>query len=117
MHMSELAISPRDVEAIRDWAARSENVRRVWLFGSRVKGGARPDSDLDVAVEPIDCQDDWCEHQTRWRSELAGRTDSQLDLWEYKPGRDTRLDAAIADGSILVCETPPNTSLERTREG
>ncbi|MHB1134119.1 MAG: nucleotidyltransferase family protein [Chloroflexota bacterium] len=30
---------------------RSRGVRQLWLFGSRVRGEAMPDSDLDVLVE------------------------------------------------------------------
>ena len=37
--------------AIAQWAASFPAIRRVWLYGSRVKGTERPDSDLDVAVE------------------------------------------------------------------
>ena len=37
--------------AIVTWATRYPAILRVWLYGSRVKGTARPDSDLDVAVE------------------------------------------------------------------
>jgi predicted nucleotidyltransferase len=30
---------------------RAEGVTRLWLFGSRARGDARPDSDLDVLVD------------------------------------------------------------------
>lgn len=39
------------VEILRTWGSSKPFVRRLWLYGSRVKGTARPDSDLDVAVE------------------------------------------------------------------
>jgi predicted nucleotidyltransferase len=38
------------VELIRQWAARTNSVREVWLFGSRAKGTSRPDSDVDIAI-------------------------------------------------------------------
>ena len=36
---------------VATWAEKYPDIRRVWLYGSRVKGTARPDSDLDIAVE------------------------------------------------------------------
>jgi hypothetical protein len=38
------------VELIRQWAARTNAVREVWLFGSRAKGTSRPDSDVDIGI-------------------------------------------------------------------
>jgi predicted nucleotidyltransferase len=35
---------------IREWATRTGSVREVWLFGSRAKGTARPNSDVDLAI-------------------------------------------------------------------
>jgi predicted nucleotidyltransferase len=34
------------VDAVAPWGAR------VWLFGSRARGDARPGSDVDIAIEP-----------------------------------------------------------------
>jgi hypothetical protein len=48
-----IAVVPR----LRVWAQGHANIRRVWLYGSRVRGTQRPDSDLDVAVE-IDAVDE-----------------------------------------------------------
>lgn len=36
---------------VAEWAATQPLIVRVWLFGSRVRGTAHPDSDIDVAVE------------------------------------------------------------------
>lgn len=33
------------------WAETQPHVVKVWLFGSRVRGTERPDSDIDIAVE------------------------------------------------------------------
>ena len=40
----------RDIDLIRQWAFRTNSVREVWLFGSRAKGTARPDSDVDIGI-------------------------------------------------------------------
>ena len=44
-------VLPADsVELIRRWAARTDSVREVWLFGSRANGTSRPDSDVDIGI-------------------------------------------------------------------
>lgn len=44
-------LSRLELAAIRSVFAEVPAVRRVWLFGSRAKGVARPGSDVDLAVE------------------------------------------------------------------
>ena len=41
---------PIDAEALES-VCRSHQIRRLSLFGSRLKGTARPDSDVDLLVE------------------------------------------------------------------
>lgn len=36
--------------AIQQWAARTQSIREIWLIGSRAKGTAEPDSDVDIAI-------------------------------------------------------------------
>jgi predicted nucleotidyltransferase len=40
----------RHAEIIAKWAEKLP-LKNVYIFGSRVRGDARPDSDLDVAIE------------------------------------------------------------------
>ena len=35
---------------IESWAEQRNEVSEVWLFGSRAKGSARDDSDMDLAL-------------------------------------------------------------------
>jgi hypothetical protein len=76
------------------WAATEPLIRRAYLFGSRVKGTARPDSDLDVAIvheiDPalrgigetlrLDRQFTWEDHSPRWRDDLGKLLPMPLDL-------------------------------------
>ena len=45
MHMK-----PEWLREIESWAERRNEVSEVWLFGSRAKGSARDDSDIDLAL-------------------------------------------------------------------
>lgn len=44
------AINPGWKMTIAEWAASKPPISEVFLFGSRVKGVHRPDSDLNVAI-------------------------------------------------------------------
>lgn len=52
---------PEWVASIRAWAEANSNLAEVWLFGSRAKNLARPDSDVDLALvlQPAEGRRDW----------------------------------------------------------
>lgn len=54
------------IPALHRWAQSHPQVGRIWLYGSRVRGTHRPDSDLDVAIEvarPLENDDEKAEFQ------------------------------------------------------
>jgi predicted nucleotidyltransferase len=113
-----------DARAIREWAAATPVVRRAWLFGSRVRGSHRPDSDLDVAIEHDRLSGDastlatWIGEAGSWRAELAPQLQHRLDLWSYDPVRTPKIDNALRAGAILIyerAEAPPNKGNEADR--
>ena len=71
-------------EIIIEWAKPKNYITKVYIFGSRVTGFSkktgqpvRPDSDLDVAVELGNfdenqtCRGIWTGQQDKWRKELS----------------------------------------------
>jgi predicted nucleotidyltransferase len=38
------------LHGLRAWASKNDNVREIWLFGSRADGSSRQDSDVDIGV-------------------------------------------------------------------
>jgi predicted nucleotidyltransferase len=74
--LGAMDLSAASVELIRQWAARTEAVREVWLFGSRAKGASSPDSDVDIGIYlmPPTATSDWA---------LAAYT-ADGDAWQYE---------------------------------
>ena len=91
----------------RAWASRQPKIRRLWLFGSRVCGNHRDDSDLDIAVEidPLMTEAEktvfWTDTRPRWEAELAATQPFTPDLEMY--GTD-QIVAFVEECSVLVFE-------------
>jgi predicted nucleotidyltransferase len=62
---------------LRSWAQGRDFVRRLWVFGSRVRGLQRPDSAFDAALEidPVGRDElplvSWMAHHSKWVAELT----------------------------------------------
>lgn len=93
-------------EILRLWAHRSDCVQRLWLYGSRVPGArrpARPDSDLDVAIEVLSTPQNhhWAwfyfEHET-WETELRQLLPFDVHLTHYNP--DVPPDYPVEKGNV-----------------
>jgi predicted nucleotidyltransferase len=71
---SDLAIPRQRLVA---WAATKPTIRALHVFGSYARGEARPDSDLDIAVEFTAVDDDLAElifNCASWKAELTALT-------------------------------------------
>lgn len=75
-----LDISPEHLAIVQNILRRRIQQRTVWAFGSRVKGCAKPYSDLDLAIlgdtplslaEHADLADDFSESDLPWKVDLA----------------------------------------------
>ncbi len=99
-------------QVLSRWASREPLVRRVWTFGSRVRGEYRDDSDIDVAIEldlqalqpgdPTGGLHTWVVCCGSWRSELERELDIWLDLQWYGTEATPSIRHAVHECSRLV---------------
>ena len=90
---------------IIQWAERVRLVEAVRLFGSRAKGFALPNSDVDLAVTASDANYD--RFDVEWGAELANDLSMRVRLSQYRstgPVRDY-----CTTCSELLFERPPQT--------
>ena len=88
-------------EAVAGWAVTEPLIRRLYLYGSRAKGTARPDSDIDLAVlfrlDPSITAEQagdmfqarfftWADHSPRWLDALSNLFDVPVHLEEPRRG-------------------------------
>lgn len=105
---------------LADWIEPAPNIPAVYLFGSRVRGDHRPDSDVDVRLflnewDKVDARDmTWWQEQNKTdfaalKRRLPGRLSLHIE-------RSDHADAAILAGRknpVMVCRrvvcvfTPP----------
>ena len=95
--------------AVAKWASTQPVVRKVYLFGSRVRGTHRPDSDLDVAVEVFTLPGDsspfttWTGEAQRLKVSIAGIVPVNIDLNWYGGAVETaRIHAGLEASSIVI---------------
>jgi predicted nucleotidyltransferase len=96
------------------WAAKTPLVKRLWLFGSRVRGEQREDSDVDVAIEldmtAVKGIDEsagmatWAFDTMTWKPELELLLSMVVDLQHYKSGETNIIQAGLDRSSVLVYE-------------
>ena len=75
------------------WASKNESVRELWLFGSRARGDAREDSDVDIALAlmPPDGKTDWAlgayyRFDREWKQQLEAIVGRHVSLEPLVPG-------------------------------
>lgn len=103
---------PRDVlEALQNWARQKPSVRRLFAYGSRVRGTHTNESDFDVAVEidPADTDTDsgaaWICDTEEWQNELQPLLPWTVHLeWHDPGGKTPHVAAGLQETSLLVYE-------------
>lgn len=103
------AVEKQTLDAIAAWARTHEEVRRVWVIGTRAAGTARAGADLDVAVELVPVADseetlpEWIAHADAWRAELQRRVRPKVDLeWVDADQGSEAIRSEAREGKILA---------------
>jgi len=97
-------------DSIAQWAAERPEVRRVWVFGSRVKVTHHPESiDIAVELEPVGDSEEtltrWIAYADLWKSQLQSRVDSRVDLEWFDPdGSTPTITAERIEAKVLIYE-------------
>ena len=98
-------ISRQQLDAIRDWAENAQYVQEVRVFGSRAKGCARIDSDLDIAITATD--GNYTRFDVDWKNALSEVTGLKVGLSQYNNSLNDAVQRYCADDStILVYQRP-----------
>jgi predicted nucleotidyltransferase len=102
---------------VEKWASSQPLVTRAILYGSRVKGTHRPDSDLDVAIELTPLPGDgstlatWFGEESRLTASLAPLLPVPLDLEWYGDAELTpTIHRGLEAGSVVVFTRAPLTA-------
>jgi predicted nucleotidyltransferase len=81
-------LTEQQVRYIQEWAERTGVVQTVRLYGSRAKGGARPDSDVDLALTLS--TGNYVRFANEWQNELSNALFLKVMLKQYNsPADDT----------------------------
>ena len=99
-------------QKLAQWAANKPLVNRLWVFGSRVRGDHRPDSDLDVAIE-LDLSaakgaDDsggfatWSFNTDGWLQELEQLLGLKVDMQHFAGDQTPTIKNGLERSSVLV---------------
>jgi predicted nucleotidyltransferase len=88
-----MGMRPEWVNSLREWAQANDNVRQLWMFGSRARGEAREDSDVDLALAlmPPDGKHDWAlgnyfAFESEWKQQLQAIVGHDVSIEPLVPG-------------------------------
>ena len=106
-----MSVPESDIKAIKEWAISNLLIKKVWLFGGRVSGNERDNSDLDIATEHGVKRGDTNAFTTaigemnKWRSQLQSNVSTKKDSQSYIPGETLTIARGIEESSILIYES------------
>lgn len=96
--MTMQLLSPERLRTLREWADANGNLRQIWMFGSRARGEARENSDVDLALAlmPPDGKHDWAAGNY-WALDCEWKRQLQAIV-----GCDVSIEPLISGGKVDV---------------
>jgi predicted nucleotidyltransferase len=97
--------------AIQKWAAATPQVTEVRLFGSRAKGCARPDSDVDLAItvgggsKGATAAGNYVALANRWEEHLRQATGLTIRIKQYNSQESDRVRRWCDEFSVILFPT------------
>lgn len=88
---------------IHNWASKLPHKPRVYLIGSRAKGTARSDSDVDIVLEFLDCHPlELWGNSEKWKQHLSRLIDLKVHLELYEGDESPTVKQALNDASVIL---------------
>lgn len=110
--------------SIAQWAAAKPLILKVWLFGSRVRGDHKPDSDLDIAIKLDPNEIKGIDHKesaelwafdSKWLQELQEISPYKVQLEQYIDEKRTpNIEKGIVESSRLIYEKKSSISRQQS---
>jgi predicted nucleotidyltransferase len=91
-------LKPEQVEAIHRWASQTPQVRELRLFGSRAKGCAKTNSDVDLAVTAD--AENYVALASKWEEFLSKTLDLTVHIRDF--ARNEAIQKACEECSLLL---------------
>jgi len=103
----KIDLTQDQVDAISEWAAHNPHVIEVRLFGSRAKGKARLDSDIDLALRvkgdtPGERDGNLIVHRAEWHAQLRQLLETEPRIDIYDPEIDPFVFKYCAEASVRL---------------
>lgn len=119
--LSELDDEPGILDRLAKLAARRGDMEVLWLYGSRAKGDARPDSDFDLAVAFASAVQPSYERRLRpevialeW-SELLGLPEDKVSLLDINLAPLPLAMSVVTSGKVIWCGSGLRLAREESR--
>lgn len=105
-------INPQLAAKIAIWGATKPLIKRIHVFGSRIRGDHKPESDIDIAIEldPAECRPGeswytiWTFKTKGWMDELQDLMPYEVDLDGYNGENTPTIRKGLQEASVIVYE-------------